>query len=47
MPATVGYQPTLVTEVAEPQERIVSTPMGTSRPSKPFMCRPTTWPTLR
>ncbi|MEQ1803771.1 MAG: F0F1 ATP synthase subunit beta [Burkholderiaceae bacterium] len=28
MPATVGYQPTLLTEVAELQERIVSTPNG-------------------
>ena len=28
MPATVGYQPTLATEVAEIQERITSTPAG-------------------
>jgi F-type H+-transporting ATPase subunit beta len=28
MPATVGYQPTLLTEVASLQERIVSTPAG-------------------
>ncbi len=28
MPATVGYQPTLATEVAELQERITSTPAG-------------------
>ncbi len=28
MPATVGYQPTLITEVAEMQERILSTPQG-------------------
>lgn len=28
MPATVGYQPTLATEVAELQERITSTPSG-------------------
>jgi F-type H+-transporting ATPase subunit beta len=28
MPATVGYQPTLITEVAEMQERILSTPNG-------------------
>ncbi|MBM4201092.1 MAG: F0F1 ATP synthase subunit beta [Gammaproteobacteria bacterium] len=28
MPATVGYQPTLATEVAEIQERIASTPAG-------------------
>ncbi|MDH4224086.1 MAG: F0F1 ATP synthase subunit beta [Deltaproteobacteria bacterium] len=28
MPATVGYQPTLMSEVAELQERIVSTPKG-------------------
>lgn len=28
MPATVGYQPTLMTEVASLQERIVSTPSG-------------------
>jgi F-type H+-transporting ATPase subunit beta len=28
MPATVGYQPTLLTEVASLQERIVSTPRG-------------------
>ena len=28
MPATVGYQPTLITEVAEMQERIMSTPQG-------------------
>lgn len=28
MPATVGYQPTLLTEVASLQERIVSTPSG-------------------
>ncbi len=28
MPATVGYQPTLATEVAELQERIISTPAG-------------------
>jgi F-type H+-transporting ATPase subunit beta len=28
MPATVGYQPTLITEVAEMQERILSTPKG-------------------
>ncbi|MGE5648832.1 F0F1 ATP synthase subunit beta [Noviherbaspirillum sp. UKPF54] len=28
MPATVGYQPTLLTEVASLQERIVSTPTG-------------------
>ncbi|WOX05595.1 F0F1 ATP synthase subunit beta [Microbulbifer pacificus] len=28
MPATVGYQPTLISEVAEMQERILSTPQG-------------------
>ena len=28
MPATVGYQPTLITEVAEMQDRILSTPQG-------------------
>ena len=28
MPATVGYQPTLMTEVAELQERIISTAKG-------------------
>jgi F-type H+-transporting ATPase subunit beta len=28
MPATVGYQPTLLSEVAELQERILSTPQG-------------------
>ena len=28
MPATVGYQPTLTTEVAEMQDRILSTPRG-------------------
>jgi F-type H+-transporting ATPase subunit beta len=28
MPATVGYQPTLTTEVAEMQDRILSTPSG-------------------
>jgi F-type H+-transporting ATPase subunit beta len=28
MPATVGYQPTLTTEVAEMQDRILSTPQG-------------------
>ena len=28
MPATVGYQPTLMTEVAELEDRIVSTPRG-------------------
>lgn len=29
MPATVGYQPTLITEVAEMQDRILSTAQGT------------------
>ena len=29
MPATVGYQPTLMTEIAELQERIISTSKGT------------------
>lgn len=29
MPATVGYQPTLMTEIAELQDRITSTPEGT------------------
>lgn len=29
MPATVGYQPTLITEIAELQERIMSTAQGT------------------
>ena len=28
MPASVGYQPTLMTEIAELQERIISTPKG-------------------
>ncbi len=28
MPATVGYQPTLITEVAELQDRIISTAKG-------------------
>src|SRR5262249_57892702 len=39
MPATVGYQPTLMTEVAEVQDRILSTRRG-PLPARQAGCRP-------
>ena len=47
MPATVGYQPTLLTEVASLQERIVSTRQGRSRRWRRCMCPPTICPIRR
>lgn len=42
MPATVGYQPTLLSEVAELQERILSTKAGNITAVEAVTCRPMT-----
>ena len=47
MPSAVGYQPTLLTEMGELQERITSTKNGSITSSRRSTCRPTTTPTRR
>jgi F-type H+-transporting ATPase subunit beta len=47
MPSAVGYQPTLLSEMGQMQERITSTRRDRSHPSRRFTCRPTTTPIPR
>ena len=46
MPSAVGYQPTLLSEMGELQERITSTKQGSITSVQLSMFRPTTTPTL-